>query len=252
MSSDTQERQNEINRGLFPYVKPEYITNGEERYMSTKGDAEKTMSVIRGYVKEGEEVEKMSIADAFACLGGNTYFFAEAFRQVDAYEKDETRRRHLEENIEAFYKRNNVDVYADCGVGEHNIFETYHDVVFLDPPWLNPETEVVDSFAFEEVQKICARLAATATTKYVFAKLPLRRDHASCFDTLQKEMAGKWSDIKEEIIARRRGPTYTIVCARLTALAGRPVDSGGTDDTAPDSSVAGVKALLMRLRGLCE
>ena len=116
---------------------------------------------------------------------------------------------------------------------------------------MNPETKVVDSFAFEEVQKICARLADTATTKYVFAKLPLRLHHASSFKTLHKEMAGKWSDIKEEII-RRRGPTYTIVCARLTALAGRPVDSVGAKFTAPDSSVAGVKALLMRLRGLCE
>ena len=250
--SNTQARQNAINRGLFPYVKPEHITNGEERYMSTIGDAENTMRVIRGYVKEGEEVEKMSIADAFACLGGNTYFFAEAFRQVDAYEKDETRRRHLEENIEAFYKRNNVDVYADCGVGEHNIFETYHDVVFLDPPWLNPKTKAVDSFVFEEVQRICARLADTATTKYVFAKLPLRRDHASCFDTLEEEMAGKWSDIKEKIIERKRGPTYTIVCARLTALGVQEVDSAGTDDTAQDISVADVKELLMRLRGLCE
>jgi hypothetical protein len=124
-------------------------------------------------------------------------------------------------------------------VGEHNIFETYHDVVFLDPPWSKPETTVVDSFAFEEVQKICARLADTATTKYVFAKLPLRLHHASSFKTLHKEMAGKWSDIKEEIIERRR-PTYTIVCARLTAVAGRPVDSGGAKFTAPVNCYVGI------------
>jgi hypothetical protein len=75
-------------------------------------------------------------------------------------------------------------------------------------------------------------------------------DHRSCFDTLQKEMAGKWSDIKEKIIERRKGPTYTIVCARLTA--GRPVDSAGAKFTAQDIYVADVKVLLMRLRGLCE
>ena len=250
--SKTQERQNAINRGLFPYVKPEHITNGEERYMSTIGDAENTMRVIRGYVKEGEHVENMSIADAFACLGGNTYFFAEAFREVDAYELDETRRGNLQENIAEYYKRNDVAVYADCGVGEHSIFETYHDVVFLDPPWLNPETKAVDSFVFEEVQRICARLADTATTKYVFAKLPLRRDHESSFKTLLQALEAKWSGIDTKIIQRRKGPTYTIVCARLTALGVQEVDSAGTDDTAQDISVAGVKELLMRLRGLCE
>lgn len=250
--SKTRARQNAINGGLFPYVNPEHITNREERYMSTIEDAQKTMRVIRGYVQEGEEVEKMSIADAFACLGGNTYFFAEAFREVDAYEKDETRRGHLEENIGAFYKRNNVHVYADCGVGEHNIFETYHDVVFLDPPWLKPETTVVDSFAFEEVQKICARLADTGTTKYVFAKLPLECDHASSFKTLLEALETKWGGIDTKIIERlRRGPTYTIVCARLTALGVQEVDSVGTEDTAQDISVA-VKELLMRMRGLCE
>jgi len=220
--------------------------------MSTKGDAEKTMDFIRGYVKEGEEVEEMSIADAFACLGGNTYFFAEAFREVDAYEKDETRRGHLEENIGAFYKRNNVDVYADCGVDKHNIFETYHDVVFLDPPWLNPETEVVDGGVFIDVQKICARLADAAKAKYVFAKLPLECDHASSFKILLESLETKWSGIDTKIIERRRrGPTYTIVCARLTAVGVQEVDSAGAEDTAQDISVA-VKELLMRLRGLCE
>lgn len=246
----TQARQNAINR-LFPYVNPDHITNGEERYMSTIGDARNTMGVIRGYVQEGEHVEEMSIADAFACLGGNTYCFAEAFREVDAYEVDETRRGHLEENIAEFYKRNNVDVYADCGVGEHNIFETYHDVVFLDPPWLNPETKVVDGGVFIEVQKICARLADTAKAKYVFAKLPLECDHASSFETLREALEAKWSGIDTKIIERRRGPTYTIVCARLTALGVQEVDSVGTEDTAQDISVA-VKELLMRLRGLCE
>jgi hypothetical protein len=241
--SYAQRIQNEINRKLFPYVKPEHITNGEERYMSTFGDARKTMRVIRGYVTKGEHVEEMSIADAFACLGGNTYFFAEAFREVDAYEKDDTRRGHLKENIAEFYKRKNVAVYADCGVGEHNIFETYHDVVFLDPPWSKPGTKVVDSFAFEEVQKICARLADTAKTKYVFAKLPLEYDHASSFKTLREALEDKWSGIDTKIIERgRRGPTYTIVCARLTSFTGRPVDSDST--IVPGS----VTDLLMRLR----
>jgi 16S rRNA G966 N2-methylase RsmD len=226
-------------------VKPEHITNGEERYMSTIGDAQNTMSVIKGYVKES--VENMSIADAFACLGGNTYFFAETFREVDAYEIDTTRREHLRENIAEYYKRNNVYVHADCGVGEHNIFETYHDVVFLDPPWLNPQTKDVDDFVFEEVQKICARLADNTTTKYVFVKLPLRRDHASSFETLEQDMTGKWIDIATPIITRRKGPTYTILCARLKALA---VDSESTDDTIHDNSITGtsVKDLLIRLR----
>jgi hypothetical protein len=222
--SDAQRRQDETYRGLFPYVNPRHITNGEERLMSTIGDAVTTMSFIRGYVGEDERVEDMSIADAFTCLGGNTYFFAQAFREVDAYEVDETRRGHLRENIAAYYKRGNVAVYADCGVGQHSIFADYHDVVFIDPPWFNPSTldprnpksGVVDGYVFELVLRICARLAEAASTRYVFVKLPLREFHADSFARLEEEMGKKWSGIDTRIISRRRGATYTIVCARLT------------------------------------
>ncbi len=191
----------------------------------------------------------MSIADAFACLGGNTYFFAEAFREVSAYEIDETRRSHLIEDIVAFYKRNNVHVFVDCGVGQHNIFEKKHDVVFLDPPWLNPQTKFVDDFVFAEVQKICARLADTATTQYVFVKLPLMSDHESSFETLLKDMSAKWGDIHSETITRKkRGgyhvAKYTIVCARLKPLGVHTLYVGRTDDS--------VKDLLMRLSVLCK
>ena len=221
MSSD-KERHQKIFKKLFPYVKPEHIQNGEYRYMSTGEDSTKTMSLIQLYVKKygRQQVKNMSIADAFACLGGNTYFFAEAFAHVSAYEIDETRREHLKENIEAFYKRKNVDVYEDCEKdGRDNIFQTYHDVVFLDPPWLNPKTNVVDGFVFEYVYKICESLAESASTTYVFLKLPLMDDHTSSFEALVKRMGDKWRDVLTRSITRRkRGrehPTYTIICARL-------------------------------------
>ena len=155
MSSDKEEEQKTF-KNIFPYVKPVHI----------------------------------SIADAFAFLGGNTYFFAEAFANVSAYEIDETRREYLKENIKEFYKRSNVDVYADWVDGENNIFKKYHDAVFLDPPWLNPETKVVDSFVFEYVDKICERLAKTIT------RMKRGRDV----------------------------PTYTIICARLKPLRVGEVD----------------------------
>jgi hypothetical protein len=140
---------------------------------------------------------------------------------------DETRRGHLLENIATYYTRGNVAVYADCGVGQHSIFVDYHDVVFIDPPWLNPSTldplnpksGVVDGYVFELVLRICARLAQAASTRYVFVKLPLREFHADSFARLEEEMGKKWSGIDTRIISRRRGATYTIVCARLTEKA---------------------------------
>ena len=246
----SSEKQNDTYRLLFPYVNPKHILNGEERYMSTVEDAENTMTLIDTYVeKYREHVKNMSIADAFACLGGNTYFFAEAFREVSAYEIDETRRTHLIENIRTYYKRNNVDVFVDYGVGQHCIFKKKHDVVFLDPPWLNPQTKVVDDFVFQEVQKICARLTDTATTQYVFVKLPLLSDHESSFETLLEDMSDKWGDIHTETISRKkRGgyhvAKYTIVCARRKALGVHTLSVGRTDDS--------VKDLLIRLSVLCK
>jgi hypothetical protein len=85
-----------------------------------------------------------------------------------------------------------VDVYEDCEKdGKDDIFQKYHDVVFLDPPWLNPETKVVDSFVFEYVDKICEILADSASTKYVVLKLPLMSDHTSSFEALVKRMSAK-------------------------------------------------------------
>ena len=125
MIAHKQYEEKAIYKKLFPYVKPEHILNGEYRYMSTVEDSTNTMRLIKLYVKTygKKKVENMSIADAFACLGGNTYFFAEAFAHVSAYEIDETRREHLEENIGEFYRRSNVDVYADCVAGENSIFK---------------------------------------------------------------------------------------------------------------------------------
>ena len=122
-----------------------------------------------------------------------------------------------------------MDVYTDCEKdGKDNIFQKYHDVVFLDPPWLNPETKVVDGFVFEYVDKICERLADSASTKYVFLKLPLMSDHTSSFEALVKRMGDKWSDIHtRSITLMKRGrdvPTYTIVCVRLRPPEVRKVD----------------------------
>ena len=98
MSSHQQDQEHATFKKLFPYVKPEHIQNKEYRYMSTVEDSTNTMWLIQLYVKTygGKQVKNMSIADAFACLGGNTYFFAEAFAHVSAYEIDVRRERERE------------------------------------------------------------------------------------------------------------------------------------------------------------
>jgi hypothetical protein len=44
----------------------------------------------------------LTIADAFACLGGNTYSFYVTFKSVVAYEKDKTRFNCLQQNVQDY------------------------------------------------------------------------------------------------------------------------------------------------------
>ena len=200
---------------LFAGVSSDQITNGEHFMMSTKEDARQTIKIMKEYCRDhAENTEKLTIADAFACLGGNTHSFAENFKEVVAYEIDKKRYTALAMNVR--HRRNVTVQCQDCTTGG-GILDTNYDVVLLDPPWVNPATNTVDSKVFEVALKLCTQISEAQTAKYVFLKLPLESKFHTDFEKLHEGISDHWDDIQSKIIYRsnRHGskPVYTIVCA---------------------------------------
>jgi hypothetical protein len=203
---------------LFPHVPSEFIKNGEHRYMSTDGDAWQTIDIMKVYChKHGhKDLASLTIADAFACLGGNTYSFYTTFKKVVAYELDENRREKLRVAVQRYTAQENkdpVEVRGDCR-GEGGILQNEHDVIFLDPPWAAPSTGEVGAHVFEEAGELCKQIAEHKTAQFVFLKLPLQAKFPGEFKRLHENMQVHWTDITNRMIHRRLGATYTIVCAK--------------------------------------
>jgi hypothetical protein len=211
---------------LFPHVPPEQIQNQEFRYMSTEEDATNTIDLMTEYCAQHDDKDpkEFTIADAFACLGGNTYSFSVTFKHVMAYEKDEKRFHFLKQNVRNYPgQRTNrtVFVYKDC-LAKNGILYVPRDIIFLDPPWANPDTNEVDSHVFRFVADLCNRIGKKGTTKYIFLKLPLQSNHIDDFASLEKMMSVYWTDIKMLTLSRvKRGeevPSYTIISAYYNGM----------------------------------
>ena len=190
--------------------------------MSTDEEARKTIRFIKDYCRKHgvQNTKSLTIADAFACLGGNTHSFSISFQYVTAYEKDEKRYQGLVQNVRAYpgqaeHPTVTVKCQDCCAAG--GILDTYHDAVFMDPPWVNTTTKKVDTKVFIDALHLATRIAEAKTAKYIFLKLPLEAKFPDDFAALRQHLSGKWSDIQTHTITRhkKRGPqpTYTIVCA---------------------------------------
>ena len=187
--------------------------------MSTAQDAEQTIAIMRAYCEEhgDNDLKSLSIADAFACLGGNTFSFYVNFQNVVAYEKDKTRCTSLKEIVQNYVgnQNNRVEVReGDCELGDGGIMRTPYDVIFLDPPWATPGTKVVGAYVFTEAARLCEEIARNKTARYIFLKLPLEEKFPDAFGGLRAEMSVEWTDIETKLIMRKRGPSYSIVCAK--------------------------------------
>jgi 16S rRNA G966 N2-methylase RsmD len=211
----------------WKHVRAEQFNNGEQKMMSTDEDARNTVMIIKQYCSHynDKHTNALTIADAFACLGGNTYSFSITFKSVVAYEKDETRYQGLVENVSEYpgqHKNQSVTVKCQDCCAPGGIFDTFFDVIFLDPPWVNPATRKVDSMVFEHASELCEQIGTNKTAKYVFLKLPTRAkdNHTHKFKQdlirLQQNMSALWDDIQSHKIFRgkHRHAVYTIVCAR--------------------------------------
>ena len=186
--------------------------------MSTADDALETVSIMDAYVKA--PLSNMTIADAYACLGGNTSAFSHAFKSVRAYEIDTKRRKQLELNIlnkiGGYYANDNVTVCTDCTDAQEGIAAQTQDVVFLDPPWWCENHKTVDVCMFAGLIATCRAMAAS--TSFVFMKVPsaqFKRHLHAVLERLKTEMKAEWTDIESHPITRANpSSSYQIICAR--------------------------------------
>ena len=110
------------------------------------------------------------IADATACVGGNTYSFAQHFREVHAYELDPVRAAYLAHNIRVL---NTENVTVICGDVLRRIREHY-SLVFVDCPWGGPNYKISDSIRLflsgKPLEDVCFQLSNY--TDYIALKVP--------------------------------------------------------------------------------
>lgn len=117
------------------------------------------------------------VTDATACIGGNTFSFAQAFKAVVAIEKDVRRAQMLRANMTLLGMRN---VSVVCGDAMDIIPTSHHDLIFIDPPWGGPEykqrVKVSLSLSDVPLSQICNEFANH--TKYIALKVPINFDEA--------------------------------------------------------------------------
>lgn len=115
------------------------------------------------------------ITDATACIGGNTYSFAQAFQAVIAIEKDHARSQMLRTNMALLGMKNVTVKYGDA---VQLVPTSHHDLIFLDPPWGGPEykqqVNVSLQLSDRPLSEVCNEFANF--TKYIALKVPVNFD----------------------------------------------------------------------------
>ena len=111
------------------------------------------------------------VTDATACIGGNTYSFAQVYDRVCAFEKDQGRFKLLQHNLHALGVTN---VKIACGDAWELCTQQYQDCIFIDPPWGGPEYkkhDTVDLFLSDRsLSQFCSMVARY--TEYIALKAP--------------------------------------------------------------------------------
>lgn len=184
---------------LFKFVPPEkrerLRLDDEAAYSVTdQYTADKITRDLLRFVSPGG-----TICDATACIGGNTFSFARAFRRVVAIERDPLRFEYL---------RHNMDV-----LGVHNV--AYHlgdaleelewarrgapfHCVFVDPPWGGPgykRAERVALFLSDlPLADVCRRMAPM--TAHIALKVPTNFDLTAFVQASADFMTLVWHNVQ--------------------------------------------------------
>jgi hypothetical protein len=246
---EDQDKHIEHIRQNFKKLDPNVITMEEVVMLSTDDDNKQLLKMMTQYIVikyKKRPLSQLSIADAYAGLGGNTVYFAENFSKVRAYEIVDERLAKIRNNCSPF---KNIEYYKDStnkteGITAENM---YHDVVYLDPPW-NPKPY---QKMFVEAIKTCDLLYQSKKAEFLFLMVPLRHCNAHGFDMLKQGIKTQgWEDVQEGIVTRTHHggvtkPSYTIIYAR------HPEICPSVDSDLIESDDVGVCTLLAQLRLLC-
>jgi len=162
------EKRDFLFRFVDASVRSRILLDEEALYSTTdQVTADKITKDIAKYV-ELDEI----ITDATACAGGNTYSFAQVFRNVLAFEKDPLRSKLLKHNMTVLGVSNNVTI--KCGDANQLCQLQTQKLIFIDPPWggpdykRNPNIELYMSDV--PLWKFCK--SVSPFTKYVAVKAP--------------------------------------------------------------------------------
>jgi predicted RNA methylase len=133
------------------------------------------------------------VADATACVGGNTYSFAQHFRTVHAYELDPVRAAYLAHNIRVLSIQNVTVIGGDV---LRRMNQPY-DLVFIDPPWGGPEYKQSASIQLtlsgKPLEDVCFQLSNYAShialkTPTNFAEAEFLRETEPFLELLYKNV----------------------------------------------------------------
>jgi len=111
------------------------------------------------------------VADATACVGGNTFSLANHFDAVDAFELDRTRSDYLEHNLEVLGVKNVQVIRGDV---LKKLKSSNYSLVFIDCPWggrLYKQAERIHlTLSGKTLESVCFQLSNH--TKFIALKVP--------------------------------------------------------------------------------
>lgn len=150
-------------------------------YMSKRFDAELISGIIISHSNElGLKYEDLTITDATAGIGGNTFSFATFFKNVISVENDPKTFEMLCNNVTICDYKNvtliNKD-YIDV------MYYLEQNIVFIDPPWGGRNYKNYDSILLKlseiDIEDICYNLILR--NNIVVLKLPLNYNFSKIY-----------------------------------------------------------------------
>jgi hypothetical protein len=196
------EKRDFLFRFVDHHIRQDLCLDDEALYSTT--DQLTADKITRDLLKHlGRE---STIADGTACIGGNTYSFAQTFTRVLAYEIDPKRASYLAHNMKILGMKNVECIHGDVIT---TLSQTV-DCIFLDPPWGGPEykkRERVQLYLSENpLSTVCKKL--TPYTTFFALKVPTNFDE----QTFQQECEGYLSPVLRNTQLRKMHLLVYKVC----------------------------------------
>lgn len=162
-------------------IKNMQYTSESITYMSKRIDAELITGIIISHTNElGLKYEDLTITDATAGIGGNTFSFATFFKSVNSVESDVKTFEMLCNNVTMCNYKNVTFINGDY---VNVMYDLRQDIVFIDPPWGGRNYKNYDSILLKlseiDIEEICYDLILR--NNIVVLKLPLNYNFSKIY-----------------------------------------------------------------------